>query len=105
MVSNHDAVWIEFDGWEYQESLAQELERSITHLQENLAALLYDDEELEEEFETPSGMPYCGCPTCDAREILCTIVPLVAGGVESGRMRRPADKPGITLITTEDPHV
>jgi hypothetical protein len=102
VLTSHDNVWIEFDGWEYQESLAQELERAVEDLQHNLSALLYDEEEAGD-FETPSGMPYCGCSTCEAREILCLLVPILAAASEAGRIRRPEGHlPGAEMPTKED---
>lgn len=103
MTTHHDNVWIEYDsGWEMQESLAQELERAVADLQDGLASILYD--EADEEFETPSGMPYCGCSTCDAREVLVMLVPMVAAAVEAGRLRRPegVDSAFIHVVTQED---
>lgn len=88
MLTHHDEIWLEMDNWEYQQSLAQELERAVTRLQEDLAASLYDDDD-DFDFETPSGYPYCGCDTCLTRELLVVIVPMVANAVEAGRMRRP----------------
>lgn len=102
-MTHHDKVWIEYDsGWEMQESLAQELERAVERLQEDLAAVLYD--EADDEFETPSGLPYCGCSTCDAREVLVMLVPMVAVAVEAGRLRRPegVDAAFIHITTQED---
>ena len=105
-----DDVWILFDqgtdrGWELQESLAQELERAVTRLQEDLAEYMYqmDGEDLPD-WESPSGYPYCGCDVCNARELLVTVVPLVAEAAEAGRIRRPEefDAAFANVLTKED---
>jgi hypothetical protein len=106
-----DDVWILFDhgteqGWELQESLAQELERAVKKLQEDLADYLYESDTADDfpEYEPPSGYPYCGCSTCDSRELLVTVVPLVAEAAEAGRIRRPEgfDAAFANVLTKED---
>lgn len=108
MTTHHDSVWIEFGGWEYQESLAQELERAVEDLQWRLSCLLNDGAvEDDPDWETPSGFPYDGCPTCEAREVLCLLVPIIAQASEENRIRRPSDAAGIdvaylNVVTKED---
>ena len=73
--------------WELDNDLAVELERAVEDLQYLLSAHLHGEEEADG-WEPPSGYPYCGCLTCEAREVLTLIVPLVAEGYEEGRVRR-----------------
>lgn len=52
---------------------AEELQRGL----DEYRAQLYDSVDSEEEVETESGIPFCGCDTCDNREILSYIAPRV----------------------------
>lgn len=82
--------WIDYEsGWSIDATLADELERKMSDLQDLLATILYDYEEaVEEGLETPSGYPYDGCTTCDTRETLVYLLPIIAEACEAGRIKR-----------------
>ncbi len=86
-----ESPWVmDLGGWDLRESLAQELERAMGALTENLYEYLYVVENLDEApvgWQPPSGYPYCGCSTCDTRESLITLVPLIARAVTDKRIR------------------
>lgn len=43
------------------------------------------DEELgNEEFETVSGQPYCGCETCYNREVIMFLIPRIIDAYKAG---------------------
>lgn len=88
MRTSREREWIEFGEWTYTVALAEELERAVEDLQYQLSSYLHGElEEGDEEWEPPSGMPYCGCSTCEAREVLVTVVPMVAAAYRDGRIR------------------
>lgn len=75
------------------ESWARELEGGLEEYMGQLSALLYDEDEVAEDFETLSGEGYCGCSTCEVREILSFVVPRAIQGFIDGKV----------LIASEDP--
>lgn len=88
-----DEQWIEWEEWTYTVALAEELEHAVEDLQYKLSCSLHGEEvEGEPDWEPPSGYPYCGCSTCDAREVLITVVPLVAAAYRSGRIKPKEDE-------------
>ena len=95
-MSGSDEDWVvDINGWDLKVSLAEELERSMADLTEHLYHYLYEVEETEEgpEWLPPSGYPYCGCTTCDVREALVVLVPLIAQAVTENRIRRTVEPP------------
>lgn len=76
----------DINGWDLRSALAVELEHAVDDLGFRLSAYLYDQDE-SDGWEPPSGYPYCGCTTCDTRESLVVIVPLVAQAALDGRIR------------------
>lgn len=86
--TSRDEEWIEWDEWTYTVALAEELEHAVEKLQYDLSSHLHGEfDEIGEEWEPPSGMPYCGCTTCEVREVLITVVPLVAAAYRDGRIK------------------
>lgn len=43
-----------------------------------------DEEELDENFETVSGQPYCGCSTCYNREVIMFLIPRIIDAYKTG---------------------
>lgn len=75
--------------WEWDVDWGQELEAAVSRLDEQMwHAINEEGEEGEEEWEPPSGYPFCGCDTCRTRELLCVVVPIVLDGFHDGRIRR-----------------
>jgi hypothetical protein len=72
----------------WAESLQQDLEQYMAEL----SAYLYDEDEVPEDFETLSGQPYCGCSTCEIREILALVVPRSIQGLIEGKVLVDTDK-------------
>lgn len=76
-------------GWDMTVPFAESLERGMEDLQGLLSAILYDEEEAtEEQIATLSGIPYCGCSTCETREFLYFLVPRIADALERGLLLR-----------------
>ena len=59
---------------------AEELEQGLEEYMGNLFASLDDDEE----YETLSGQPFCGCETCVTREMLWYATPIILQGNADG---------------------
>lgn len=81
------------DGWQYdiagfdlRDDVAKELEEAHVNLDMDLSMLLYE-EHPDPDWEPPSGFPYCGCETCQAREHLFVLVPLIAAATAAGTIR------------------
>lgn len=55
-------------------------------LSEYIDHLLYGIDEPEEEIDTLSGQPFCGCDVCYWRETLFYVVPKVLDGYLSGKI-------------------
>lgn len=78
---------VDINGWDLETSLAIELEAAMELLTLNLWAYVDDPESPElDGWEPPSGYPYCGCTTCDTREALSALVPLIAQATTEGRI-------------------
>lgn len=43
-----------------------------------------DESELDENFETVSGQPYCGCSTCYNREVIMFLIPRIIDAYKAG---------------------
>jgi hypothetical protein len=69
-----------------EEEWAHELEVGLEEYMGQLSALLYDEDELADDFETVSGEGYCGCSTCEIREILSFVVPKAIQGYLDGKV-------------------
>jgi hypothetical protein len=88
MSISEDDWQMDVNGWDLQTSLAVELEHAMDELTINLYTYMDDPnaEELEG-WEPPSGYVYDGCTTCDTREALVTLVPIIAQAAIEGRIR------------------
>ena len=71
-----------FDHYTISESWADHMTVQLLDLHEHL--VMCEDDEW---FEPPSGMPFCGCEACYARETLVVIGNLFAIGVETGEIK------------------
>lgn len=67
------------------ESWAKELESGLGAYMDALADYAYGEAE-DEDFETISGELFCGCPTCEIREILAFVVPQAVKGLLDGKV-------------------
>jgi hypothetical protein len=65
---------------------AKTLEVNLEEYMGQLSAYLYDEDEVPEDFETLSGQAYCGCSTCEIREILFLVVPQAIQGYLDGKV-------------------
>ena len=45
------------------------------------------DQEIDEEFETVSGEPYCGCSTCYNREVIMFLMPRMIDAYKNGILK------------------
>lgn len=43
-----------------------------------------DEDELDENFVTVSGQPYCGCSTCYNREVIMFLIPRIIDAYKTG---------------------
>ena len=68
------------------EEWAHKLEVDLEEYMGQLSALLYDEDEVAEDFETVSGEGYCGCSTCEIREILSFVIPRAIQGFIDGKV-------------------
>jgi hypothetical protein len=68
------------------EEWAHTLEVELEEYMGQLSALLYDEDEVAENFETVSGEGYCGCSTCEVREILSFVIPRAIQGFIDGKV-------------------
>jgi hypothetical protein len=68
------------------EKWAEQLQQDLEQYMSELAAYLYDEDEVPEDFETLSGQAYCGCSTCEVREILALVVPRSIQGLLEGKV-------------------
>ena len=68
------------------EQWAKRLEEDLEEYMGQLSAYLYDEDEVSADFETLSGQPYCGCSTCEVREILALVVPRSIQGLVEGKV-------------------
>jgi hypothetical protein len=82
------------DDWKVHVEVADQLRREIGDLTMNLYQYLYDVNEGDgPTWIPPSGLPYCGCTTCDTREAMIVLVPLIAQAVTEKRIRRTVEPP------------
>lgn len=81
---------MEFD--HLDEEWAKKLELDLEEYMGQLSAYLYDEDEVPEDFETLSGQAYCGCSTCEIREILALVVPRSIQGLIEGKVLISNDK-------------
>jgi hypothetical protein len=68
------------------EKWAEQLQQDLEQYMSELTAYLYDEDEVPEDFETLSGQAYCGCSTCEVREILALVVPRSIQGLLEGKV-------------------
>ena len=68
------------------EEWAHKLEVELEEYMGQLTALVYGEDEVDEDFETLSGEGYCGCTTCEVREILFFVVPRAIQGFLDGKV-------------------
>lgn len=77
-------------GWEQR--MQQAAEDHITAVWDyaNEADASLTDEELEDLGPDPAIGPWCGCTTCEVREILTVAIPIMAAAIVAGEVD-PAD--------------
>lgn len=73
---------------EYDEDWAEDAQVTIQDCMDILDFSLEMEADIP---STPSGSPYCGCPTCVLRETLYMMTVLVARGVRDGKVRLGGD--------------
>jgi hypothetical protein len=75
-------------GWDMEVAYSEELQREVEELQMTLAAILYEDtDDIDPDLtDKLSGLPYCGCSTCEVREYLFLLVPSIAAALAEGRI-------------------
>ena len=88
----------DINGWDMTVSFAKELEAAMSELQDTLAEIIHGD---DDGVESPSGLVYCGCQTCDVRELLFVFAPKIAEGLEQGRIYRSAESADPLLESKE----
>jgi len=77
---------------------SQELENEYTEYMSKCEAQIdrdfYEetDLEVEDEFETLSGQPFCGCETCYVREELFFLVPRIIEAYKKGQIVVPENE-------------
>lgn len=59
---------------------AEELEQGLEEYMESL----YESLDSDEDYETLSGQPFCGCGTCVTREMLWYATPIIMQGQTDG---------------------
>ena len=73
--------------WEFDDEAMRTVELSLHHYLDQLLAGYFDNE--TDSFDnTESGIPFCGCTTCIAREMLAWLVPRIGTLVEKGKLWR-----------------
>ena len=60
---------------------AEALETSLSEYIADCYDSVYDD---DEDFETISGQPFCGCSTCDSRETIMFLIPRIIYAYKEG---------------------
>lgn len=75
------------------EDWAREMETGLDDYMLQLYEHLNGEDEEADNFETLSGSVYCGCSTCDIREILTFVIPKAVQGYLDGK---------VVLDTVED---
>lgn len=68
------------------EKWAEELQEGV----EDYLMRCQDSVDEDEEFETMSGEPYCGCSVCYFREMLFFVAPEIMRGQTEGRIQLDA---------------
>ena len=68
------------------EKWAEELQQGL----EEYLMFCQDSVDEDEEFETLSGLPYCGCSVCYYREMLTFMAPKIITGEKEGRIQLDA---------------
>lgn len=63
-------------------SWAQKLEHEYEDYMDSCSESLDEDDE----FETLSGEPFCGCSTCFTREQLVFLIPRISEGLNEGKI-------------------
>jgi hypothetical protein len=82
-----DDGWMyDVNGFDLRTDVGKELEEAHVNLDMDLSMHLYE-EHPDPDYEPPSGFPYCGCETCQAREHLWVLVPLIARATMAGTIR------------------
>jgi tRNA G10 N-methylase Trm11 len=67
------------------EAWAKKLEEDFeTYMSECMEFADADESELDENFETVSGEPYCGCSTCYSREVIMFLMPRIIDAYKAG---------------------
>lgn len=68
---------------------AHQMEVGLAEYMGRLSAIAYGEDEVNEVndgFETSSGEVYCGCATCEVREILSFVMPKTIRGYLDGKV-------------------
>ena len=80
---------IEFD--EDWGAMVERRIRSTMEMLEEQAQRMNDGDEIEDEIDTPSGYPYCGCETCYYRELLYLSMSMALEGARDDKIRLVGD--------------
>ena len=76
------------------------LEEYMMLLYTSVESLEGDDPEWED-FDTESGILFCGCNVCEYREILSYITPRVIKGYKEGKVTLSTEEPEETLAAPQ----
>jgi hypothetical protein len=92
--------------WDWDDDFSDECQVALSKCLDLLDEILYMENDYEGEElapENPSGYPYDGCPVCVSRELLVTLVPVIASAAYEGRIWRTArNKEKILDLSTTD---
>ena len=73
---------------EYDEDWGSSVQSTVEEVMWALDSSIDEEvDEPEDYLQSPSGYPYCGCPTCVLRETAYMVTILAAQGVKDGKVR------------------
>lgn len=80
--------------FEWSQELENEFTEYISNCESLIDAEFYvgTDLEVDTEFQTLSGQPFCGCETCYVREQLWFLVPRIIDGYKKGKVIVPENE-------------
>jgi hypothetical protein len=80
--------------FQWSQDLENEFTTYMANCESQIDRSFYDEEgiELEEDFETLSGQPFCGCSTCYVREELFFLIPRILEAYKNGQIVDKTDE-------------
>ncbi len=76
-MTKKDKISFEIVDQEWASSLQHDLDNYMFELYDQIDS---DEDDQDSEFETESGIPFCGCNVCEGREILSFVTPRIIKG-------------------------